>query len=51
MPFNKGKIVHLGKNKSVHQYMVRAMQLESTLAEKDLVDIKLNMNQQSVLVA
>lgn len=31
--------------------MVRAMQLESTLTEKGLVDIKLNMNQQSVLVA
>lgn len=47
MQFNKGKILHLGKNNSVHQYIVGAMQLE----EKDLVDTKLNMSQQSVLVA
>lgn len=51
MQFNKGKILHLGKNKSLHQYIVGAVQLESTLAEKDLVDAKLNMNQQSVPVA
>lgn len=51
MQFNKGKILHLGKNKSLHQYVEGAVQLESTLAEKDLVDAKLNMNQQSVPVA
>lgn len=51
MQFNRGKILHLGKNNSVHQYIVGAMQLERTLAEMDPVDTKLNMNQQSVLVA
>lgn len=46
MQFNKGKILHLGKNKLVHQYKVGAVQLGSTLAKKDLVDAQLDVNQQ-----
>lgn len=56
MLFIKGKcqILHLGKNKPRHQYMQRAAQLESSLAEKNLgipVDTKLNMSQQHALTA
>ncbi|GAB0175623.1 mitochondrial enolase superfamily member 1 [Grus japonensis] len=55
MKFNKEKckVLHLGKNKSMHQYMIGAIQLEINLAEKDtgvLVDTKLNMGQQDALV-
>jgi len=50
LKFDKGKdkVLHVGKNNSMHQYMLRATQLESNLAEKDLrvlVDTKYNMNQ------
>ena len=38
MKFNKQKckILHLRRDNSVHQYMLKAIQLESSLAEKDL---------------
>jgi len=54
--FNKGKhkVLHLGKNKSTHQYVVGAAQLESSFAEKDLgvlMDNKLNRSQQRALAA
>jgi len=56
MKFNKEncKVLHLGKNNPMHQYMLRATQLESSLAEKDLgvlVDTRLNMSQKHVLAA
>lgn len=50
----KCKILHLGSNDPMHQYMLGAMQLESSLAEKDLVVLvvtKLNMSQECALVA
>ncbi|KAK4807024.1 hypothetical protein QYF61_000353 [Mycteria americana] len=36
--FSKGKckVLHLGRNNPMHQYMLEADQLESSLAEKDL---------------
>ncbi|KAK4828616.1 hypothetical protein QYF61_000068 [Mycteria americana] len=54
--FNKEKykVLHRGKNNPMHQYMVGATQLGSSLAEKDLgvlVDTKLNMSQQCAFVA
>jgi len=54
--FNKGKckVLHLGLNNSVHQYMLEVNCLESSLAEKDLrvlVDTKLNMKQRCALAA
>ena len=51
--FNKGKckVLHLGKNSSRHQYMLGATQLESSLAEKDLVGTKLNVSPQCALEA
>ena len=38
MQFKKGKckVLHLGRNNPVQQYMLAAAQLESSLAEKDL---------------
>ena len=45
----KCKVLHLGRNNSMHQYMLRANQLEKIFAEEDLgvlVDTKLNMSQQ-----
>ena len=37
MKFSKGKckVLHLGKNNPMHQYMLGASQLEGSLAEKD----------------
>ncbi|PKU35790.1 hypothetical protein llap_13907 [Limosa lapponica baueri] len=56
MKFNKEKcqVLHLGRNSPMQQYMLGALQLESSLAEKDLgvlVDDELNMGQQRALVA
>ena len=54
MNFNqeKCKVLHLGRNNPMHQYMLGATQLESRLAEKRLgflVDTKLKMSQQRAL--
>lgn len=41
----KCKVLHLGGNNLMHQYLLRATQLESRFAEKDLevpMDTKLN---------
>jgi len=56
MKFNKGKcrILHLGRNNSMHRYMLRASHLESNFAEKDLgvlVDNQLTLSQQCSLAA
>ncbi|PKU42310.1 reverse hypothetical protein [Limosa lapponica baueri] len=51
--FNKLEVLHMRKNKPIHQYMVGATQLKSSLAEKHLrvlVNTKLNMSQQCALV-
>jgi len=45
------KVLHLGRNKLMHQYMLGAGQLESSFAEKDLVDTKVTIHQQCALVA
>ncbi|PKU39972.1 rna-directed dna polymerase from mobile element jockey- hypothetical protein [Limosa lapponica baueri] len=50
MKFNKEKrkVLHLGRKNPMHQYMLGAAQLESSLAEKDpgvLMDTKLNISQ------
>ncbi|KAJ7413971.1 rna-directed dna polymerase from mobile element jockey-like [Pitangus sulphuratus] len=50
MKFSKGKcqVLPLGRNNSMHQYMLGAAQLEGSLLEKDLgllVGTKLNMTQ------
>lgn len=45
----KKRALHLGRNSTRHQYVLRATQLETISAEKDLgvlVDMKLNMSQQ-----
>jgi len=51
MKFNKEKykVLHLGVNNTMHQYMLGATEVESCLAEKDLellVNTRLNMSQQ-----
>ena len=56
MQFNKEtcQILHLGRNNPMHQYMLGAIQLESSMAEKNLgvlVDTRLNMSQQCALAA
>ncbi|GAB0205023.1 hypothetical protein GRJ2_002967900 [Grus japonensis] len=49
----KYRVLHLGKNNSMHQYMLKLSQPEGSLAEKDLavlVDTKLTMSQQHAIV-
>jgi len=44
----KYKVLHLGRSTPVHQFILRAIQLECSLAEKDLgilVDSRLNVSQ------
>ena len=55
MKFKTGKsqVLHLGGNKPMHQYVLGADQLESSLAEKDLevlLNTNLDMSQKSALV-
>jgi len=52
--FHKEKctVLHLGRNKPMHQYMLGATRLESSLAEKDLgvlVDTRLDRRKQCAL--
>jgi len=56
MKFNKGKcrVLHLGRNNSMHQYGLGADLLESSSMERDLVvrvDDKLTTSWQCALVA
>ncbi|KAK4812754.1 LOW QUALITY PROTEIN: hypothetical protein QYF61_018303, partial [Mycteria americana] len=54
MQFKKCKVLHLGRNNPMQEYVLGPTQLESSFAEKDpgvLVNTKLNMSQQRALVA
>ncbi|KFP28905.1 hypothetical protein N325_01822, partial [Colius striatus] len=56
MRFNKDKcrVLHLGRNKTMHQYRLRVELLKSSSAERDLrvlINNKLNVSQQCALVA
>jgi len=56
MKFNNERceVLHLGRNNARHQYMLRATQLGSILAEKELgvlMDTKFSMSQQCALAA
>ncbi|GAB0186404.1 mitochondrial enolase superfamily member 1 [Grus japonensis] len=53
MKFNKEKykVLHLGRKPPCTNGVFRVTHLESSFSEKDLVDIKLNMNQQCALAA
>lgn len=50
-PKGKNRVLHTGRNNPVHQHWLGKNQLESSLAEKDVLMDKLNMNQQNVTVA
>lgn len=56
MRFNKSKysVLHLGRNKHMHQYRFRGNRLETSSAEKDLcvlVDKRWTMSQQCAQLA
>jgi len=56
MKFKKGRcrVLHLGRNNSMHQYRLGVDQLQSSSVERDpgvLVDHRLTMSQQCALVA